>query len=93
MTETKTVTSFTVKLSRKTDFNQCEISYYNGTEWVIAESALKPSVSSKTAYDYEYALDAPVETDDFKVKVRYYSEAAETGHRFLHFEGLKVMGY
>lgn len=93
LTETKTVTSFTVKLSRKTDYNQCEISYYDGTEWVIADSALKPSVSSKAAYDYDYALATPVETDDFRVKVRYYSEAAETAHRFLHFEGVKVMGY
>ena len=94
LTETKTVTSFTVKLSRKTDYHQCEISYYDGTEWKIADSALKPSVSSSAAYDYEYALSAPVETDDFRVKVRYYSEAVETqGHRFLHFEGVKVMGY
>ena len=94
LTETKTVTSFTVKLSRKKDYHQCEISYYDGTEWIIADSALKPSVSSSAAYDYEYALSAPVETDDFRVKVRYYSEAVETqGHRFLHFEGVKVMGY
>ena len=93
LTETKTVTSFTVKLSRKTDFNQCEISYYNGQEWVVVDSALKPSVSSSASYDYSYTLAAPLTASDFRVKVKYYSETAETAHRFLHFEGVTVMGY
>lgn len=93
LTATKTVTSFSLILSRKTDYHQCEISYYDGSKWVIADSALKPSVSSKTAEEYVFTLESPVQTSDFRVKVRYYAEAAETAHRFLNFEGLKVMGY
>lgn len=87
-----TVTSFVLNMSRKVNAGKCEISYYNGQDWVVVDDDLQPTHSSSASYDYTFTPDSPVTTSDFRVKLRYYFDAAPGSHRFLHFESIKVMG-
>lgn len=94
LTETVTVTSFSVDLSRKADEGTCKIEYsYDGSTWIVADPGLNPLVSSNASEKYTYEVAESMETCDFRIRVSYVFDAAPSAYRFLHFEGVEIMGY
>lgn len=94
LTSAATVTSFTVNLSRKADQGTCRVEYsYDGSTWIVADPGLKPAVSSNSSEKYTYEVAEAVEANDFRIRVSYQFDAAPTSYRFLHYEGVEIMGY
>ena len=92
ISEEKTVTSFTIALGRKHDVGICQIEYYNGSEWVVADAALATKVNSTYTQEYTYAITS-VKTSDFRVRVTWKFDTAPGSYSFLMCDGIKVFGY